>query len=299
MNDYYLNTGKSQIDIPQSLPLPPFQIVSICSGKGGVGKTMSAINLSIVLANAGWRITILDGDLGLASIKLMLPISPVADLGQWLSGNCKFASLVTNTPYGFKIISAPPNEFQLQKLSELHQLRFASLLNMIKATSDLLFIDNGAGISENVMGLCRMSHRLLLITTPDPTAMMSAYATIKAFTTSLLPPSIGIIVNQAHNKEEGFDTYKRLNEAIARYIGVEATWLGHLGVSRDFRNSIKTRTPPVILRPKSPFTFSVQNTASRLSRWLLDADAPAQKEQAQSIVKKALTALEHMEPVLQ
>ena len=299
MKDNYGDTGGSQIDIPQSLPLPPFQIVSICSGKGGVGKTMSAVNLSIVLANAGWRITILDGDLGLASISLMLPISPAAHLGQWLNGKCKFASLATSTPYGFKIISAPPDEFQLQELSELHQLRLVSLLNMIKATSDLLFIDNGAGISKNVMGLCRMSHRLLLITTPDPTAMMSAYATIKAFTASLLPPSIGIIVNQAKGEGEGFDTYNRLHEAITRYIGVEATWLGYLGVSRDFRNSIKTRTPPVILRPKSPFSCSVQNTASRLSRWLLDENAPVQKEQTQFIVKKALTALKQMEPVLQ
>jgi len=299
MNDYGLERGSSQIDLPRALPIPPFQIMSICSGKGGVGKTMTAVNLSVVLSNAGWRITLLDGDLGLVSVKLMLPVAPTAHLGQWLDGKCKFLTLATTTPYGFKIISAPPDEFQLSELSELQQLRLASLINTIEATSDLLIIDNGAGISKTVTGFCRMSHRLCLVTTPDPTAMMSAYATIKAFTKSLLPPNIGIIVNQARGMEEGFDTYQRLNEVVARYIGVEATWLGHLGVIRDFRNAIKRRIPPVSLRPKSPFARSVAGTASRLSRWLLDENAPVHRGSAQAVVKKVVTELEKMEPVIQ
>jgi len=299
MNDHGLERGSSHIDLPHTLPIPPFQIMSICSGKGGVGKTMTAVNLSVILANAGWRITLLDGDLGLVSVKLMLPVAPTAHLGQWLDGKCKFLNLATVTPYGFKIISGPPSEFQLTDLSELQQLRLASLVNTIEATSDLLIIDNGAGISKTVMGFCRMSHRLCLVTTPDPTAMMSAYATVKAFTKSLLPPSIGIIVNQARGTEEGFDTYQRLNEVIARYIGVEATWLGYLGVVRDFRNSIKSRIPPVSLRPKSPFARSVNATASRLSRWLLDEHAPVHRYPTQVVVRKALSELERMEPVVQ
>jgi flagellar biosynthesis protein FlhG len=289
----------TQIELPHKLPSPVFQIVSVCSGKGGVGKTMTSVNISVLLAKAGWRITLMDGDLGLVSVKLMLPIAPTAHLGHWLDGKCKFLSLNTSTPYGFNIISAPPNEFQLHELTDEQQLRFANLLNMIEATSDLLIIDNGAGINKNVMGLCRISHRMLLVTTPDPTAMMSAYATIKAFTASLLPPSIGIIVNQARGSEEGFDTYQRLNEAITRYVGVNATWIGYVGMCRDFRNAIKTRTPPVALRPKSPFSRSVYRTAARLSRWLLDENIPSHHIQAQTTIKKTLEELKRMEPVLQ
>jgi flagellar biosynthesis protein FlhG len=289
----------SQIELPHKLPSPIFQIVSVCSGKGGVGKTMTSVNLCVLLAKAGWRITLMDGDLGLVSVKLMLPIAPTAHLGHWLADKCKFLSLNTSTPYGFNIISAPPNEFQLQELTDVQQQRFANLLNTIGATSDLLIIDNGAGINKNVMGLCRISHRMLLITTPDPTAMMSAYATIKAFTASLLPPSIGIIVNQARCSEEGLDTYHRLNEAITRYIGVDATWIGYIGVCRDFRNAIRTRTPPVVLRPKSPFSRSVNRTAARLSRWLVDENVPSQQVQAQAAIKKTLEELKRMEPVLQ
>ena len=106
-------------------------------------------------------------------------------------------------------------------------------------------------------------------------------------------------MNQARNSEEGFDTYKRINDACAKFIGVEANWLGYLGVCRDFRHAIKTRTPPVIGRPKSPFTRSVQKTASRLSRWLLDENAPTRMDKSPGIVKNALSELEHMESVVQ
>jgi flagellar biosynthesis protein FlhG len=147
--------------------------------------------------------------------------------------------------------------------------------------------------------LCRMSHRMLLVTTPDPTAMMSAYATIKAFTASLLPPSIGIIVNQARGSEEGLETYHRLNEAITRYVGVDATWIGYIGVCRDFRGAIKSRTPPVVLRPKSPFSRSVARTAARLSRWLVDENVPSQKTKARIVISKTIEELKQMEPVLQ
>ena len=205
MEEFLIPDG-TPIESPDRLPHRVFQIVTVCSGKGGVGKTMTTVNLSVVLAAAGWKITVIDGDLGLASVKLMVPLSSTAHLGQWFLGRCKYHQLTSNTPYGFNVISAPQNEFQLQDLSDLHHVRLAKLFNMIQSTSDLLIIDNGAGISKNVMGWCHMAHRLLLVTTPDPTAMMSAYATIKAYTRDLLPQSIGIIVNQARSKAEALDT---------------------------------------------------------------------------------------------
>ena len=292
-------TIKSKILPPEAHPLRPFQIVSVCSGKGGVGKTMTSVNLSIMLARAGWRITVLDGDFGMASLKLMLPISPSANLEQWLAGKCKFFDLVTDTSYGFKIISAPLMEFQLQSLSEKHRNRLARLFNSVQTTSNLLLIDNGAGISRNVMGWCRMSNRLLLVTTPDPTAMMCAYATVKAFTADLIPNSVGIIVNQARNRDEGLATYQRLNEACTKYLGVEADWLGYLGVCRYFRRAIQTRTPPIVRSPKSPFTKSVLATAARVSRWLIDENVPVMEENSYRSIQNALSELKTVEPVIQ
>ena len=294
-----LPKSKTSIITPDTLPSNAFQILSICSGKGGVGKTMTTVNLSVVLAKAGWRITILDGDLGLASIKLMLPLFPKAHLGQWLAGKCQFMKLVTSSDYGFKIISAPPMEFQLHELTNIQQTRLASLFNMIENTSDLLIIDNGAGISKNVMGWSHMSNRLLLVTTPDPTAMMSAYATIKAYTTRLIPSSIGIIVNQVRNIDEAFDTYKRLNEAIIKYLGIDANWLGYFTNCRDFRQAIKDRVPPVTLRPNSTFSRNVRKTTAHVSRWLLDENVPMFQEKSYIRIKKALSELELMDPVVQ
>ena len=260
---------------------------------------MTTVNLSVVLAAAGWKITVIDGDLGLASVKLMVPLSSTAHLGQWFLGRCKYHQLTSNTPYGFNVISAPQNEFQLQDLSDLHHVRLAKLFNMIQSTSDLLIIDNGAGISKNVMGWCHMAHRLLLVTTPDPTAIMSAYATIKAYTRDLLPQSIGIIVNQARSQAEALDTYKRLNEVISNYLYIEAQMLGYFRTCPNFRNAIRIKVPPVIMQSDKPFGRSVFKCASRVSRWLVDEDLPAIQEKSSFLVKKVLSDLDTMEPVIQ
>jgi flagellar biosynthesis protein FlhG len=283
---------------PDILPRRIFQILTICSGKGGVGKTMTTVNMAVVLAQAGWQVTILDGDLGLGNVKLMLPVSPSSHLGQWLTGECNFEELATPTPFGFRIISAPPDEFQLSGLSQRQQERLAELFDKIHQISDLLIIDNAAGISKNVLGWCRMAHRLLLITTPDPTAMMDAYATMKTLSSFHFSPPISIIVNQARNLDEGFDTYKRLNAAATKFIGIDAGWLGHIGGCRDLRMAIKTRTPPVVLNPHSPFSRSIRKTTSHVARWLLDEHMPTLMEESRNMVTKALSELRQMAPVL-
>jgi len=286
------------IATPDMLPRRTFQILTICSGKGGVGKTMCTVNMSVVLAQAGWQVTVLDGDLGLGNVKLMLPVQTTHHLGQWLSGRCSFEQLNAQTPFGFKVISAPPDEFQLQDLTEPQKQRLADLFDQVQQTSDLLIIDNAAGISRNVLGLCRMAHRLLLITTPDPTAMMDAYATLKTLSALQNPPPVGIIVNQAKHMDEGFDTYKRLNAAASKFLGIDAAWLGHLGGCRDLRLCIKTQTPPVILSPQSPFSRTVRKAATHVARWLLDDHVPSQMLDCHAVVSHALTELRKMAPAL-
>jgi flagellar biosynthesis protein FlhG len=291
--------SRSTIVSPDTLPRRTFQILTVCSGKGGVGKTMTTVNMSVVLAQAGWQLTVLDGDPGLGNVKLMLPISPSFHLGQWLTGESNFEQLVTSTPAGFKVISAPPDEFQLNDLSDGQKHRLAELVDQIQQTSDLLIIDNAAGISRNVVGWCRMAHRLLLVTTPDPTAMMDAYATIRAFSSFRLPPPVGIIVNQARSGEEGFDTYKRLNTAASRFVGIDAAWLGYIGGCRDLRLAIKNRIPPVTISPHSPFSRSVRKTTAHVARWLLDENMPTLMEDCRNMVKKSLNELREMAPALE
>ena len=289
---------QSAIVSPDVLPRRIFQILTICSGKGGVGKTMTTVNMAVLLAQSGWQVTVLDGDLGLGNVKLMLPVSPTSHLGHWLSGQCNFEQLAVPTPFGFKIISAPPDEFQLSGLTQRQQERLAQLFDKIQQTSDLLIIDNAAGISKNVLGWCRMAHRLLLITTPDPTAMMDAYATLKTFASFQFPPPISIIVNQARNLDEGFDTYKRLNAAATKFVGIDAGWMGFIGGCRDLRLAIKTRTPPVVLSPQSPFSRSIRKTTSHVARWLLDEHMPTLMDESRNMVTKALSELTRMAPAL-
>ncbi len=290
-----INTG---IVSPDILPKRTFQILTICSGKGGVGKTMCTVNMSVVLAQAGWQLTVLDGDLGLGNVKLMLPVTSKYHLGQWLESKCKYEDLTAQTPFGFRVISAPPSEFQLNELNETHQKRLAELFDNIQQSNDLLIIDNAAGISRNVLGWCRMAHRLLLVTTPDPTAMMDAYATLKSLASFQSPPPISIIVNQARNLDEGFDTYKRLNAAAQKFVGIDAGWMGHLGTFRDLRHAIKTHTPPVALSPHSPFSRSVRRTTANVARWLLDSQMPSTLEDCRIMVKNSLAEQKKMSPSL-
>src|SRR5262245_56186042 len=153
-------------------------IITITSGKGGVGKTNVVINLAVSLARLGHKVGVVDADFGLGNIDVMLGIAPPYHLGHFLSGEKTFDEITVDGPLGIKVIPAGSGIQSLTALGADQWKRFSGLLRRISRQFDFLLLDTAAGISNNVIELLLLAERVVVVTSFEPAAVVDAYAVI-------------------------------------------------------------------------------------------------------------------------
>ncbi len=153
--------------------------LAITSGKGGVGKTNIAVNLSICLAARGRRVTLVDVDMGLANADLLQNLQPRYTLSHVISGVRSIEDICMDGPAGVRFVPGASGLESLANLSDFERLNLISQLQKLETSTDMIVLDCGAGISRNVTSFALAADQVLVITTPEPTAMTDAYATIK------------------------------------------------------------------------------------------------------------------------
>ena len=178
------------------------RVIAVTSGKGGVGKTNLALGLAITLAQA-FSVMLMDGDMGLANVAVVLDISPRYDLSHVVIGEKDLGEIVTEGPYGLKIVPGSSGISELANLDPLTMTRLLREVTLLDQTMDYLFIDTGAGISNQVMPYLLSSREILLVTTPEPTALADAYSLIKVFRQNHGEGRLRLIVNMARSRQEG------------------------------------------------------------------------------------------------
>ncbi len=209
------------------------RIIAVTSGKGGVGKTNVVANLAANLAGMGKKVVVLDADFGLANLDVLLGLTPRFHLGHVLFGNKTLSEIIVDAPNGFRVIPASSG---LQRLSELtvgqrNQLveSFASL----DRDTDFFFIDTAAGISRNVTHFLRSAHEVVVVSDPEPTAIVDAYAVIKIILAEQPEKRVCVLINSVHDETEARDVFRQINSVVQRFLNREVEYLGH--VERDPR----------------------------------------------------------------
>ncbi|MDH5682837.1 MAG: AAA family ATPase, partial [Spirochaetota bacterium] len=165
------NSGSESISGPR--------IITISSGKGGVGKTNVSTNLAISMAKLGKQVVVMDADLGLANVNVMLGIIPKYNLYNVLKGQKTISEILTDTPEGIKIIAGASGFSQLADMDHEQKVNFVRDIEKLDF-ADIVFIDTGAGISDNVLSFVVGADEVLVVTTPEPTAITDAYGIIKS-----------------------------------------------------------------------------------------------------------------------
>ncbi|MFH1652643.1 MAG: P-loop NTPase [Pseudomonadota bacterium] len=228
------------------------QVICIASGKGGTGKTVVTTNLAILMAKAGRKVLLFDADLGLANAHLLLGISPTHDISQLLSGEKKIDDIMVTDPHGVQLISGGSG---FSELAELNDWRFRYLARQFRELEkkfDLIFVDLSAGISPQVMRFLSVSHEIILVTNPDITALIDAYATIKSLTKFHRKVCIKLLINKVRKDEELESAHKKLVSIVNKHLkSVELSLLGWLPQNFYIQNSVVKRMPVVSLHPKS------------------------------------------------
>ena len=241
-------------------------VIAVTSGKGGVGKSNIAVNLAIKLASASKRVVLLDADLGLANADVLCNIDLPSNLSHVISQKRELSDVMVAGPGGFQLIGGASGLARMADLSDYDRQRLVSALAELEARTDIILIDTGAGISPNVLSFTRCADQVLVVTTPEPTAITDAYAVIKVISRDAPERPLSLLVNQVRQNGEGQLVYERIAKVARQFLGVHVLDAGFVPSDPEVPNAVRRRTPFLISSPRCPASVSIGQLAMRLER---------------------------------
>lgn len=242
------------------------RIVAVTSGKGGVGKSNVAVNLAIRLAEMGRRVVLFDADLGTANADVLCNITPSATLAHVVAGRYALEDAMIDAPGGFRLVPGASGLAQMAALSEFERTRLVDQLHRIEADADVIIIDTGAGVGPNVLSFALAADQLLVVTTPEPTAVTDAYAVIKTITRQRDEMDIRLLVNMARDAEEGRQVYDRINGVCKKFLNLSPRFAGHVVSDPKVPLAVRRRRPFVLDSPGCEASMCIGQLAHRMDR---------------------------------
>ena len=240
------------------------RVVTITSGKGGVGKTSFTINLAISLAKMGYRIVIIDGDFGLANVDLMLGVSSRYGIGEIISGQMDLEEVMVSGPHGIRFISGGSGIKELINLEPNQLDGFLQKVDQLNRLADIILIDTGAGATDNIVKMVLAAHEVVLVTTAEPTAITDAYALTKIISTARRDVDLRLVVNKADTIGEAQEILGKFTRTAERFLKVEINSLGFILEDSHVPRSIKEQVPYVLSYPKCQASKQMGAVARRL-----------------------------------
>lgn len=240
------------------------RVYAITSGKGGVGKTAVVANTAIAMAKLGKKVLILDADLGLANIDVVFGLAPKYNLNHFFAGDQELSSILVEGPHGIKILPAGSGVQNFTRLDSSQKLRLLEGLDQMHNDFDFVLIDTEAGISENVTYFNTAAQEILVVTTPDPTAITDAYALMKLLSTQYHEKRFNLVVNQIQHESEALDVYRKLSMVSNRYLDISIDFLGSIPADKQMSDAIRKQRVIVDLFPSSKISAAFTNLASTI-----------------------------------
>ncbi|MBQ0039700.1 MAG: MinD/ParA family protein [Treponema sp.] len=251
------------------------RIIAITSGKGGVGKTNIAVNTAIAYAQLGKKVILIDGDLGMANVNVLLSVVPQYNLMHVLNHKKTMKEIIIDTEFGFKFIAGANGFAKIANLSndELDYFanEFASLGN-----ADIIIIDTGAGISNNVLQFLAASDEVYVITTPEPTAITDAYGIIKIITTEFSdqhPINLKLLVNRVHSADEGKRISDLIINIVGQFLNYKVEYIGFVYDDPVVQASVIRQKPFMAISPTSKPAVCLKHIVGRIEKTDVPADA--------------------------
>lgn len=240
------------------------RVISVTSGKGGVGKTNIVINLAIAFAKMKQKVMVLDADLGFSTIDTLLGLKSKYNIYDLLHKNKSLSDIIVEGPYGIKIIPSSSNINRLGQLSMEEKLELLSKFDDYEEEIDLLLLDTGTGINSNVIYFNIASQEIMVVSSPETTSLVNAYSLIKVLAEDYEEKYFKFLVNKVENEKEAIETYKNLIELSDRYLNVSIDYCGFIYRDENIQESLKTEKAVIDLLPESPASKSFFRVANKL-----------------------------------
>lgn len=233
---------------PESVILPikrarkvePF-VVSVASGKGGVGKTLTTINLAIAARSMGHRVLIVDGDFGLSNVDVLLGLQPKHNVSEVIDDYISMDDLLMEGPEGIQIIPSGSGLTRLQDMSFSERQTILDRIKQLEKFFDIIFIDTGAGIGANVLHLNAISQKRIVVCTPEPHSITDAYAFIKVMSEEKDVRDFELLINMSNSEREAKDVAYRIIETSVRFLNIRPKFLGSVPTDDQILKSVKSQ----------------------------------------------------------
>jgi flagellar biosynthesis protein FlhG len=237
------------------------KIYSVVSGKGGVGKTNVSVNLAICMAQMGKKVLVLDADIGMTNADILMGIKYDYDLFDHIEEGLDLKDIIYEGPGGIKVISGGAGLLKMETFSRDKQHKFIDQL-MNLGQFDVLIIDNGAGISRESLSFITFAHEVIMVTTPEPTAITDAYRVLKAISFYELKPSAKVIINKVNDMSSGDEAFEKLYTTSKEFLNIDIENCGYIFDDSRVEKAIMEQIPVVISHPNSLAGRNIKNIAA-------------------------------------
>lgn len=240
------------------------RVISVTSGKGGVGKTSVVANLSLTLAKRGKRVLILDGDFGLANLDIMLDLKIQGTIHDVLNDRKSIKDIIVKAAPNVDVVPASSGILGACGLNVVEKARLLGLMEEIDSYYDVMIIDTGAGINDDVTWLNSAAGEVMVVATPEPTSITDAYALIKVLNQRHKIKHFKLLVNQAKTEAEGLRVFQQMNAVTDRFLNVSIDYLGTILWDEHCTYAIRQRKPIVQCYPSSKAAKNFAHLADTL-----------------------------------
>lgn len=258
------NSSQPKSAIIKQQPETKARVITVTSGKGGVGKTNFTVNLALALSILGQKVIVIDADLGMANVDVVLGASPQYSILHLLQEGITIQDVIADGPQGIKFLSGGSGIYHLANLNPVQLQHIISQITLCDNWADIILVDTGAGLSRNVLNFVMAADEVIIITTPEPTAITDAYAMMKAYASHSGTAPLKLVVNRVVEIDEGQMVVEKLLKVSQRFLGVPITNLGFIYEDRNMIKAVKSQVPVLIQFPGSISSRCIEHIAQRL-----------------------------------
>ncbi len=251
----------------------PVRVITVTSGKGGVGKTNVSVNLAMALSNAGKRVTIMDADLGLGNIDVLLGLHPEYTLNHVIQGEQQLDDVIVHGPGNMSIIPASSG---VQSMAELSPSQHAGLIQAFSEMNhnlDVLLVDTAAGITDSVISFSRAAQDVLVVVNDEPASITDAYALIKVLNREYGLFRFRVLCNRVKSAQQGRELYSTITRVTDRFLDVALDYVGFVPDDDFVVKAIRKQRPVVDAYPRSKASMAFRTLAEKVNKWPIPTNA--------------------------
>lgn len=258
------------VNNPQAKKIKP-KIMTITSGKGGVGKSNLVVNLAISLQKLGNKVLIFDADIGMGNDDILMGFTSKYNVFDIIYNDKSLDEVLIEGPCGVKLLPGGSGLNNVEELSDIQRERFLKKLDSVEDYNYIL-MDTGAGINRSVLAFIACAEELLVVTTPEPTSLTDAYSLLKAVNHFRIKKDAKIIVNRVVDKEEGKVTFEKFNGAVKKFLNMNLEHLGSVSEDKKLLLAVRQQDPIVISYPNSYAAKDIDSIAKVIMGKNYEAD---------------------------